>query len=311
MLQHVSVSINLVSNQIVVSGPKPLPLTRLLSGANQSQVLDKLRLLFPVCKAAHCIAVLNGFEYYENSQVDLNLLAERNQLINIEALHEQLWLLCVELPRMYGMPDKVAEFAGLSQRIKGLCNQMLHAMLAIASGELVGRNHYVLEHSSQVSHLLDEMGTFYGQHFLRENEGLYGPLYEKIRALDWIHKDGKQGNLIELFEQRCRFVEHLRHESAAVLSDHTVQRLNDGIISTVETARGQLRYDLRLNTVEGETRIEHIQSYSPTDLHFAKNGEVYTVLKDMVELDLDYKLERAQVLVRLFNPCCAYQVVSH
>lgn len=307
MLQHVSVCLDLSRKQVTVKPPKALPLNRLFSGANQAQVLDKLRLLFPVCKAAHCIAVLGAFESFENKTVSTSVLSQRNLLVNLEALHEQIWLLCIELPRLFGMPDKVIEFASLSQKIKRHCNHALSQLL-----DLDKENKGV--HQTQVSGQLDQgmmvlrdINSFYKQQFLAKTDGLRAALLTRIRALNWEQTMDEAPDLLGLFEKSGEFIES-RLSERVVSSIEQVTTEQNIIISSVETARGQLKYTLELHKLEGETSIEMIESYSPTDQHFGLKGDVYQLLSEMLKLDLELSLERAQLLVRLFNPCCAYEV---
>ena len=116
-------------------------------------------------------------------------------------------------------------------------------------------------------------------------------------------------------------------ETDQLLGDITSVSLNGSAVArgpghglcVLDTARGQLRHELRLSTDPLSTDqlstdrdqspvVTWLQLISPTDCHFHATGAAATLLQELLRNADDRLEQRATVLVKLLNPCVEHSI---
>ena len=85
-----------------ISSSRPLHASRIFIGKPIDTVLQTLPLLFNICGKAQVIAALRAAESLLNQQVEPEVESQREALIWLESLREQLWQIILEYPQYLG-----------------------------------------------------------------------------------------------------------------------------------------------------------------------------------------------------------------
>ena len=103
-----------------ISSSRPLHASRIFIGKPIDTVLQTLPLLFNICGKAQAIAALRAAESLLNQQAEPEVESQREALIWLESLREQLWQIILEYPQYLGENVDTTLITQLTQAISQL-----------------------------------------------------------------------------------------------------------------------------------------------------------------------------------------------
>jgi coenzyme F420-reducing hydrogenase alpha subunit len=190
--------------QVAVSLQKPHAITQLLEGKPLNQGLETIGLLFNVCRQAQVIAAVRAAEKALNLQIPPVIERGRNQLIQLEMLHEQLWNTLMELPKILEIDTAQKCMISVSKNINALI-KALDANQRLTRLNPADDNLELTQHSLDNDTIMDLRQLLFGADInmpesleaLRTSKGLTTELLSCIEALDWTYQtpsNHKQNN---------------------------------------------------------------------------------------------------------------------
>ncbi|MFA5983711.1 MAG: nickel-dependent hydrogenase large subunit [Methylococcaceae bacterium] len=101
--------------QVTIASSRPTGIARVLCGNTPEQALQKVPLLFSLCRNAQAYAALQACQMALGIVPDTAVNAAQNLLVQVESWREQCWRILLDWPRFIGLSPDKASLAALMQ----------------------------------------------------------------------------------------------------------------------------------------------------------------------------------------------------
>ncbi|HFD31930.1 MAG TPA: hypothetical protein ENJ28_04350 [Gammaproteobacteria bacterium] len=114
---NILLTINHAKVKCQLSSSRPLQASQIFIGKPIDTVLQTLPMLFNICGKAQATATLRAYESIANKAVDIAIEQQREALIHLESLREQLWKIILDWAKYLDEPSDAALLSTLTQLI--------------------------------------------------------------------------------------------------------------------------------------------------------------------------------------------------
>ena len=186
---QLSIKLNLSEGRLKceLSSSRPLQASRLFIGKPIDSVLKTIPMLFNICGKAQAIATLRAAESYTGQTANESVEIQREALIWLESLREQLWQILLEWPKNLAETVDAPLMASISQSIHKISQSINH-------------NDSLLRRDSVVN-IINQQEAWHSLKQIIENDVLGEPYQHWLNEplLDIEHWATKKANLASRF----------------------------------------------------------------------------------------------------------------
>ncbi len=346
---------------------RTLLIKKLVKNQLPAKAISTIALLFNQCSATQRIAGLTAIEAALQLPTTKKLKKYRGFIVQLECLHDSLWLILIDLPKMLGMEPNWEYFKALSALLLSYIDEVSQSnMFTLARSDTVDNINY--KHLIEMEYL-DLAKGLYEQcketRALLISSQLFSEIATELSYYDWLTK--RKNNALN--DEAVRMVgatrryQHILAKSDfrlsslfTILKADIFNQLNDVIselstaiahdtlpkmsskseigkidcsylrqqnkalqksdlplsaIVKIETARGTLQHEVSLQANEKQIFVEKWQIKSPSEINLSSNGCANLWLKELTQnfnYSKDELIKRANLLIKLVNPCCKVEL---